>query len=239
MTSEVSRPGLKPIDAIVASAISNADPRVSAGGAAMLEYLESEDRRPAFTRFDDIAFFLMSRGLGSDVELVGAIYLFADGRFAGYEAFSPGTPTSVYAPHQVILRNAILCCAAKVFIFHTHPHGDSRPSDADIFSAQHFVSDFKAVGIEYDELVVGRDGVTSLRDAGHLDTPEPAPIIAQPTNPLIWAAWHLKRYATCILDLAGADLLLARWKRNVRAPNSKPAEMFGRPAELPPETFGP
>lgn len=71
-------------------------------------------------------------------------------------------------PREVIL-GALKRSASALILVHNHPSGDPSPSAADIALTRQIVDAGKVVGVTvHDHVVVGRDGVTSFRQAGLL-----------------------------------------------------------------------
>lgn len=71
-------------------------------------------------------------------------------------------------PREVIL-GALRRSASALILVHNHPSGDPSPSAADIALTRQIVDAGKVVGVTvHDHVVVGRDGVTSFRQAGLL-----------------------------------------------------------------------
>ncbi|MGN7099643.1 JAB domain-containing protein [Brevundimonas diminuta] len=71
-------------------------------------------------------------------------------------------------PREVIL-GALKRSASALILVHNHPSGDPSPSAADIALTRQIVDAGKVMGVAvHDHVVVGRDGVTSFRQAGLL-----------------------------------------------------------------------
>jgi len=69
-------------------------------------------------------------------------------------------------PREVV-RRALEVSAKAMIIVHNHPSGDPTPSRADIEMTKQVVAAARALGLEvHDHLVVGRDGVASLKQLG-------------------------------------------------------------------------
>ena len=69
-------------------------------------------------------------------------------------------------PREVVRRGLEVSAAAMILV-HNHPSGDPTPSRADIEMTRQVVQAAKALGVEvHDHLVVGREGVASLKQLG-------------------------------------------------------------------------
>ncbi len=69
-------------------------------------------------------------------------------------------------PREVI-RRALELSSKNMILVHNHPSGDPTPSRADIDMTRLIVQAGQTLGVEvHDHLIVGRDGVTSLKQLG-------------------------------------------------------------------------
>jgi len=63
-----------------------------------------------------------------------------------------------------IARRALELAASSLILVHNHPSGDPTPSAADVEMTRQVIEAAKALRIEmHDHLIVGRDGVASLK----------------------------------------------------------------------------
>ena len=69
-------------------------------------------------------------------------------------------------PREVV-RKALELSASAVILVHNHPSGDPTPSKADIDITRQVIEAGRSLGVTvHDHLVVGRDGVASLKSLG-------------------------------------------------------------------------
>ena len=69
-------------------------------------------------------------------------------------------------PREVV-RRAIELSASAVILVHNHPSGDPTPSAADVEMTRQVVDAARPLRVTvHDHLVVGRDGVASLKALG-------------------------------------------------------------------------
>lgn len=68
-----------------------------------------------------------------------------------------------------LFKDAIAASAAALIVAHNHPSGDPQPSAHDVELTERLMEAGRLLGIEVlDHLILGRDGVVSLRAAGVL-----------------------------------------------------------------------
>lgn len=71
-------------------------------------------------------------------------------------------------PREVV-RRALELSASSIILVHNHPSGDPQPSKADVEMTRTIVKAAKVFDIQvHDHLIVGRNGVSSLRTLGLL-----------------------------------------------------------------------
>jgi DNA repair protein RadC len=69
-------------------------------------------------------------------------------------------------PREVV-RKALDLASSALILVHNHPSGDPTPSSADVEMTRQIVDAARALGlVVHDHLVVGRDGVSSLKALG-------------------------------------------------------------------------
>jgi DNA repair protein RadC len=83
------------------------------------------------------------------------------------EVMNRGTIDHAPVYPREVMRRALELAAAAVILVHNHPSGDPTPSGADIEMTRQVVEAGKALRIAvHDHLIVGRDGVASLKALG-------------------------------------------------------------------------
>jgi DNA repair protein RadC len=105
-------------------------------------------------------------GLRSDEFLV-VLFLDSARGFIDHEVVAVGRVNAVDLDSRRILFRAIGRGAAGIIVAHNHPSGDPRPSSSDVRSTRMLADAARAFEITlHDHLIVARDGVFSLREAG-------------------------------------------------------------------------
>jgi DNA repair protein RadC len=81
------------------------------------------------------------------------------------EVLGEGTIDHAPVYPREVARRALQLGAAAAILVHNHPSGDPRPSAADIAITRDVMAAAKAVGVLiHDHVIVGRDGVSSLKN---------------------------------------------------------------------------
>ena len=83
------------------------------------------------------------------------------------ETANRGTVDHAPVYPREVARRALEVSASALILVHNHPSGDPTPSRADIDMTKQVVQAARALAIEvHDHLIVGRDGVASLKQLG-------------------------------------------------------------------------
>ncbi len=100
-----------------------------------------------------------------DQEVMGAFFLDTRGRMLAERELYRGTINRAAVEPREVLKEALLCGALAVVVFHTHPSGDPSPSFEDLEFTRQLAEACKLMGVNLlDHLVVGHSGRwTSLR----------------------------------------------------------------------------
>jgi len=102
-----------------------------------------------------------------EAEYMIAIFLDSKNHLAGMSRAFRGTLDRVAHYPRELAKDALELNAAGMLIAHNHPSGKSEPSQADITHTQHLAKGLEILEIRLlDHLVIGRDGVVSMRDRG-------------------------------------------------------------------------
>ena len=102
-------------------------------------------------------------------EVMGALYMNSRHRLLGERELYRGTLHRAAVEPREVLREALLCGAAGVALFHTHPSGDPAPSREDLAFTHRMDRAGEVVGVRLvDHLVVaaGGDWVSIKRPTG-------------------------------------------------------------------------
>jgi DNA repair protein RadC len=83
------------------------------------------------------------------------------------ETMNQGTVDHAPVYPREVMRRALELSSSSVILVHNHPSGDPTPSGADVEMTRQVIEAGKALRITvHDHLVVGRDGVASLKALG-------------------------------------------------------------------------
>ena len=108
--------------------------------------------------------------VGVSEEEFHCLYLSDDLRLIGREKACSGRLGEVNIPVRKITRSILEKNCSRLVITHNHPAGSCIPSRADVDSTKNIRDIYKKMEVELvDHIVVGRDGVTSMREAGFLE----------------------------------------------------------------------
>lgn len=122
---------------------------------------------PALESVEAAAALLRPYFAGKQKEHVVALLLDARRRLIRLSPVAVGSLSASLVHPRELFKEAIAASAAAVIVAHNHPSGDPQPSEHDVELTQRLVEAGRLLGIEVlDHLIVGRDGVVSLRAAG-------------------------------------------------------------------------
>jgi len=83
------------------------------------------------------------------------------------EVMNKGTVDHAPVYPREVMRRALELSSSSVILVHNHPSGDPTPSGADVEMTRQVIEAGKALRISvHDHLVVGREGVASLKSLG-------------------------------------------------------------------------
>ncbi|MCL2634152.1 MAG: DNA repair protein RadC [Oscillospiraceae bacterium] len=106
---------------------------------------------------------------GSKSEEIYCLYLTDDLKLICEERVSMGTIGKVDLPIRKIAHSALVNKCSRLVISHNHPAGSCMPSRADIDATKDVCDMFKKMDVELiDHIIVGRDGVASLKESGYM-----------------------------------------------------------------------
>ena len=102
-------------------------------------------------------------------EVMGGLFLDAKHRLIRNAVVFRGTMNHAVAAPAPLFREAILCGAVGVVLYHNHPSGDPTPSSMDLESTRRFVAAGQMIGVEVlDHVIVGAGDSFSFRQKGLL-----------------------------------------------------------------------
>lgn len=97
------------------------------------------------------------------------LFLDAKNQLIADEVLNEGTVDHAPVYPREVVRRALEHSAAAVILIHNHPSGDPKPSSADVAITNDIVAAAATVGVKvHDHLVIGRNGVESLKALGLL-----------------------------------------------------------------------
>lgn len=109
-----------------------------------------------------------------DVENLGVVFLSARRKPIGFEIISNGSLDTLLVHAREVFKPAILMNASAIVLFHSHPSGDSTPSQQDIQVTRNLIAGGTLLQIEVlDHVILGRsteenpNGYHSLRELGY------------------------------------------------------------------------
>lgn len=136
--------------------------------AAVLEGMRENVRRVQFDPRDSrIMDYLIATMQGEAEEHLHAIFLDSQRRYLKDERVASGGWSHITIRLRPLLRRALELNSAQLVLFHNHPSGLAKPSQADIALTQQAWSVANLLGIElFDHLIVAGPSVFSMRSAG-------------------------------------------------------------------------
>ncbi|MEM6795711.1 MAG: DNA repair protein RadC [Acidobacteriota bacterium] len=106
-----------------------------------------------------VASYLRVRYGRIDQEVMGALFLDVQNCLLSESEVFRGTLTGASVEPRAILREALLCGASGIVIFHTHPSGDPAPSLEDLEFTKRMARAGEIMGVRLiDHLIVGGFG---------------------------------------------------------------------------------
>ena len=125
---------------------------------------------------DAAAAILRPHLLDKQKEHVVALLLDNRHRLIRLSPIAIGSLSASLVHPRELFKEAIAASAAALIVAHNHPSGDPQPSAHDVELTERLVEAGRVLGIEVlDHLILGRDGMVSLRAAGVLrDQKRPA-----------------------------------------------------------------
>ncbi|MDR0222142.1 MAG: hypothetical protein LBI38_01205 [Oscillospiraceae bacterium] len=103
-------------------------------------------------------------------EEIHCLYLTDNLKLIFSEMVCSGTVGSVELPVRDIARAVFANDCSRLVIAHNHPAGSCMPSRADVEATGEILDVFRKMDVELiDHIIVGRDGVTSLRENGYMN----------------------------------------------------------------------
>lgn len=136
--------------------------------AAALRMLSEPVRdQPILASWQSLLDYLRADMAHLTIERVRVLYLNSKNMLIRDEIASEGSLDQAAIYVREIIRRSIDLGAAAIILVHNHPSGDSAPSRQDIQMTREIADVGKRLGISvHDHVIVGKDGVSSMRSAG-------------------------------------------------------------------------
>jgi len=129
--------------------------------------MEPIDRRQVVTSWTQLKAFLSVSLAARGREEFHVLFLDRRNKVLAFELASRGTVDHVEVYHDKIIRRALELDASSLILVHNHPSGDPTPSLADITMTKHLIGAGQPLKLSvHDHVIVGRDGLTSMRAQG-------------------------------------------------------------------------
>jgi DNA repair protein RadC len=115
--------------------------------------------RPLMGRPSEVATYLALRYCCLEQEVMGALFLDTKNHLVAEREIFRGTLSRTAVEPRPVLKQGLLCDAAGVLLFHTHPSGDPNPSAEDLLFTRRMAQAGDLMGMRLvDHLVVAGTG---------------------------------------------------------------------------------
>ncbi|MCL1788884.1 MAG: DNA repair protein RadC [Oscillospiraceae bacterium] len=119
---------------------------------------------------DHLKEFCAALFIGAVEEEFHCLYLTDDLKLIGHEKICSGKLGEVNIPFRKISHSILNKNCSRLVIAHNHPAGSCIPSRVDVDSTKSIRKIYMSMEVELvDHVVVGRDGVTSMRETGFME----------------------------------------------------------------------
>jgi DNA repair protein RadC len=128
---------------------------------------EAVGRRPVISSWSALLAYVKTALAHEAREQFRVLFLDKKNQLIADETMNRGTVDHAPVYPREVVRRALELSASAVILVHNHPSGDPAPSGADIDMTRQVVEAGRALRIAvHDHLIVGRDGVASLKALG-------------------------------------------------------------------------
>jgi DNA repair protein RadC len=138
-----------------------------------LAILEKRLKKPdVFLNNSDVVYNYLVLQLGSQTtENFGAIFLNTKLGIIKHKVFFHGTINIAVVHPREIIKEALLCAAASIILFHNHPSFSPEPSPHDLALTRHIKDMAKLFEIELlDHIIIYGEKYNSMAETGDLHT---------------------------------------------------------------------
>lgn len=123
--------------------------------------------RPVISSSPALLAYVRTELAGAPREEFRVLFLDKKNRLIRDERLGEGTVDHAPVYPREVVRRALELAASALILLHNHPSGDPEPSSADVEMTRQIVSAARALNlVVHDHLVVGREGVASLKALG-------------------------------------------------------------------------
>jgi DNA repair protein RadC len=124
-------------------------------------------RRPVISSWSALLAYAKVAMAHAPREQFRVLFLDKKNQLIGDEVMNEGTVDHAPVYPREVMRRALELSASAIILAHNHPSGDPTPSPADVAMTRQVADAGKVMGVVvHDHIVVGRDGVASLKALG-------------------------------------------------------------------------
>ena len=124
-------------------------------------------RRTTLSSWTSVLSYARTRFANEQREAFAVVFLDQKNQHLATEVLNWGTVDHAPVYPREVMARALELGASALILIHNHPSGDPTPSPADVQMTAMIVGVAKLLSIAvHDHLVVGRDGIASLRQLG-------------------------------------------------------------------------
>jgi DNA repair protein RadC len=128
---------------------------------------EAVVKRPVISSWSALMAYVKTALAHEAREQFRVLFLDKKNQLIADETLGLGTVDHAPVYPREVVRRALELSASAIILVHNHPSGDPTPSSADVDMTRRVVEAARALRIAvHDHLVVGRDGVASLKSLG-------------------------------------------------------------------------
>lgn len=128
---------------------------------------EAVGKRPVISSWSALLAYVKTALAHEAREQFRVLFLDKKNQLIADELMNRGTVDHAPVYPREVMRRALELSASAVILVHNHPSGDPTPSAADVDMTRQVIEAARALRIAvHDHLVVGRDGVASLKALG-------------------------------------------------------------------------
>ena len=124
-------------------------------------------KRPVITSWTALLAYAKAAMAGAPREQFRVLFLDKKNQLIADEVLGEGTVDHAPVYPREVMRRALELSASAIILAHNHPSGDPTPSTADVEMTRQIIDAGRPLRITvHDHIVVGRDGVASLKALG-------------------------------------------------------------------------